>query len=260
MNTDLTGRNALVCGASRGIGAAIAQSLASLGANVTGIARSRAVLSDVIDTLPSQAGQSHTPLELDLTNDDALTVCAHALANKPIHILINNGGGPPPGPIHNTPIGDFERALRQHLFTNQMLASALVGGMERDGYGRIVNIISTSVKEPIAGLGVSNTVRAAVANWAKTLAGELAPRGITVNNVLPGYTRTERLDEIFAVRAEQTGQTPDEARRRAVAQVPMARLGEPGEIANAVAFLASPAASYITGTNLVVDGGRTNCL
>ena len=260
MNIDLTGRNALVCGASRGIGAAIAQALAQLGASVTGVARTHAVLSGVIDALPRREGQSHAALELDLSNDDALQVSAHALADKPIHILVNNSGGPAPGPIRRADSTEFDRAMRQHLITNHLLATTLAEGMTREGYGRVVNIISTSVKEPIAGLGVSNTVRAAVASWAKTLAAELAPSGITVNNVLPGFTRTERLDEIFAHRAEKQGITPDEARRRALATVPMGRLAEPAEIADAVAFLASPAAAYITGTNLVVDGGRTHSL
>lgn len=260
MNIDLTGRQALVCGASRGIGAAIAHALATLGASVTGVARTHSVLRNVIDALPSQDGQTHTALELDLTNDDALQVTAHALADKPVHILINNSGGPPPGPIREADPAAFERAMRQHLITNHLLATTLAAGMTRDGYGRVVNIISTSVKEPIGGLGVSNTVRAAVASWAKTLATELAPSGITVNNVLPGFTRTERLDEIFAARAEKQGITADEARRRALSTVPMGRLAEPSEIASAVAFLASPAAAYITGTNVVVDGGRTNSL
>lgn len=260
MNTDLTGRNALVCGASRGIGAAVAKTLAGLGASVTGVARNHAVLSSVIDGLPARDGQIHQALELDLTNDDALSVAAHTLQDKPIHVLINNSGGPPPGPIRDAAFSDFERAMRQHLLTNHLLATTLAGGMQKAGYGRIINIISTSVKEPIRGLGVSNTVRAAVANWAKTLATELGPTGITINNVLPGYTRTERLEEIFSVRAAKAGITAEEARLRAIAEVPMGRLADPAEIANAVAFLASPAAAYITGSNIVVDGGRTNSL
>lgn len=260
MKLDLTGKNALVCGASRGIGAAVARALAAHGASVTGIARSHARLAGVIDALPSGSGQTHRALELDVTNEDALSVSAHTLADKPIHILINNSGGPPPGPIAGAQRRQFEAALRQHLLANHLLATTLADGMAQAGYGRIVNIISTSVKEPIAGLGVSNAVRAAVGSWAKTLATELAGRGITVNNVLPGFTRTERLDEIFQNRARTQGVGVDEVAAAALAEVPMGRFAQPEEIADAVAFLASPNAAYITGTNLVVDGGRTRSL
>nr|MBA2237952.1 SDR family oxidoreductase [Lysobacter sp.] len=175
-------------------------------------------------------------------------------------VLVNNSGGPPPGPVHGADIADFEAAIRQHLFANHVLAEAVIPGMERDAYGRIVNVISTSVKEPIAGLGVSNSTRGAVANWAKTLAAELAPRGITVNNVLPGSTQTPRIEQIIQTTAAKSGRSAEEVQAGMVAAIPMGRFARPEETAAAIAFLCSPAASYITGINLPVDGGRTRSL
>lgn len=260
MKLDLNGKNALVCGASRGIGAAVAHALASHGASVVGVARSPGPLRAIIDALPADHGQSHRALALDMTDEGALRSKADELASAPIHILVNNSGGPPPGPVSGALRNQFEAALAQHLFANHLLATTLAEGMTAAGYGRIVNIISTSVKEPIGGLGVSNTVRAAVASWAKTLATELAPASITVNNVLPGYTRTERLDEIFQNRSDALGIAVAEVEAKALREVPMGRFAQPAEIANVVAFLASPDAAYVTGTNVVVDGGRTRSL
>ncbi len=180
--------------------------------------------------------------------------------NDPVHILVNNTGGPPPGTVIEARPEEFTTAFAQHLICNQILVQAVVPGMQAAGYGRIINIISTSVKQPIAGLGVSNTIRGAVASWAKTLASELAPFGITVNNVLPGMTRTQRLDSLIASKAEKTGKTIEQITQEMIREIPAGRIGMPHEFAAAVAFLASPAASYITGINLPVDGGRTLCL
>ena len=177
-----------------------------------------------------------------------------------MHILVNNSGGPPPGTVRGASEDAFLAAYRAHLLANQALAEAVVPGMLHDGYGRIVNIISTSVKEPIAGIGVSNVTRGAVASWAKTLARELAPHGITVNNVLPGSTHTPRIEQIIAARSKKTGGSTDAVTAEMEAEVPMGRFADPSEVAAAVAFLASPAASYITGINVPVDGGRTRSL
>ena len=260
MNLDLTAHNALVCGASRGIGAAAAHALAALGANVVAVARGHAQLQATVSELPRSDGQQHRALELDLTNDDAVAVAVDELARLPVHILVNTSGGPPPGPVTAASKVDFENALHQHLLANHALVSGLAAGMQKAGYGRVINIISTSVKEPIAGLGVSNAVRAAVASWAKTLAGELGRSGITVNNVLPGFTETERLAEIFGNRSRATGVPLAQIEEAARREVPLGRFAEPAEIGNVVAFLASPAAAYINGTNVVVDGGRTRSL
>lgn len=262
MDLNLTGKHALVCGASQGIGLATARALASLGADVTLLARRAELLQALAQDLPrARPAQEHGWIALDAADTDTLKAQVEALAaGKPVHILVNNSGGPAPGPVHGTGIAAFEAAYRQHLIANHVLAEAVIPGMQRDGYGRIVNVISTSVKEPISGLGVSNTTRWAVASWAKTLAGELARHGITVNNVLPGSTQTPRIEQIIAATAAKTGRSRDDVNADMVAAIPMGRFALPHETASAIAFLCSPAAAYITGINLPVDGGRTRSL
>jgi 3-oxoacyl-[acyl-carrier protein] reductase len=262
MDLNLTGRHALVCGASQGIGLAAARTLAELGADVTLLARREAVLRDLADALPrTHEAQAHGWIAADTADLDRLRNHVDALAaGKPVHILVNNSGGPPPGAVRGAEIASFEAAYRQHLLANHVLAEAVLPGMERDGYGRIVNVISTSVKEPLAGLGVSNTTRWAVASWAKTLAMEVARKGITVNNVLPGSTQTPRIDQIIETRMAKSGRGRDEIYTEMAGEIPMGRFAQPEETAAAIAFLCSPAASYITGINLPVDGGRTRSL
>jgi 3-oxoacyl-[acyl-carrier protein] reductase len=262
MNIDLSGKHALVCGASEGIGKAAAWALAELGASVIVLARRESVLTELVAALPrAQANQSHAFLVADVSNRVALkaTLAAH-IASGPVHILVNNTAGPPGGPAHAATPENYLAVFEQHLLANQILLQAVLPGMKAAGWGRIVNVISTSVKEPIANLGVSNTIRGAVASWAKTLASELGPFGITVNNVLPGYTRTQRLEQILKERASVTGKPEAEIAQGMLATVPAGRFAEAGEIAAAIAFLASPAAGYINGVNLPVDGGRTRSL
>ena len=261
MKLDLSGRHALVCGGSDGIGRAAAIELAQLGAEVTLLARREEALRDAVAALPAHDTQRHGYLVADASQAQALGDAVTALAtDRPVHVLINNSGGPAPGPVHGTDVAAFEAAYRQHLIANHVLAEAVIPGMQSDGYGRIVNVISTSVKEPIKGLGVSNTTRWAVASWAKTLATELAPHGITVNNVLPGSTETPRIEQIIDTRANKTGRSRDEIHAEMVAEIPMGRFARPEETAAAIAFLCSPAASYVSGINLPVDGGRTRSL
>lgn len=262
MNVNLNGKNALVCGSSRGIGKACAIELARLGANVTLVARSADVLISVRDELEVVAkGQKHDYIVADTADTPALQTKIKALlSSKTIHILINNSGGPPSGSLLSSAPEDFLKAYQQHLITNHILAGLVVPGMKKSGYGRIINIISTSVKIPLKGLGVSNTTRGAVASWAKTLSNELASFGITVNNVLPGATATDRLDEIISNKADKQLVDREKVTEEMKAEIPMGRFGNPEEIASAVAFLASPAASYITGVSLPVDGGRTGSL
>lgn len=262
MQLDLKGRHALVCGASQGIGRASAIELAELGADVTLLARAGDVLSALADSLPRTSdSQRHRWHTVDMQDTAALqAVAAEIVAAAPAHILINNTGGPTGGPLQNAQLDEFEGAFRQQLLAGQVLLQAVLPGMRASGYGRLVNVISTSVKEPIAGLGVSNTVRAAVAAWAKTLAGELAADGITVNSVLPGYTRTQRLDSLLAAQAKSSGRSEHDIAESLRATVPARRFGEASEVASVIAFLCTPAAAYVNGVSIAVDGGRTRSL
>lgn len=257
MDLNLSGRHALVCGASEGIGRAAALELALLGCDVTVLARRASVLEEVVAALPRDNGQEHGFIAADVSQHDTLRAQVQALvASKPVHILINNTGGPPGGPAHTAQADAFVDAFNKHLLANQTLVQTVLPGMQADAWGRIVNVISTSVKEPIVGLGVSNTIRGAVASWAKTLSRELAPQGITVNNVLPGYTETGRIEQIIQTRSEKSGQSRDAVVEAMRNNVPVGRFAQPAEIAAAIAFLCSPAAAYINGVSLAVDGGR----
>jgi 3-oxoacyl-[acyl-carrier protein] reductase len=261
MNLDLNNKNALVCGSTQGIGKAIAVELALLGANVTLVARDESKLKNVSAGLDSSKGQKHSYVVADFTKPDELKNKIEEYANKnSVHILINNTGGPPGGPALEAKTEEFTQAFSNHLICNHILVQAVVGGMKKGQYGRIINIISTSVKQPIKGLGVSNTIRAAVASWSKTLAGELGPFGITVNNILPGGTNTERLNTLIEARAKKAGVSLKEEAQEWLKEIPLGRFADALEIAAAAAFLASPAASYINGINLPVDGGRTGSL
>lgn len=262
MNLDLSGRRAIVCGSTRGIGRAAAIELASLGAAVTLMARDRAALDRVLADLPRPSDQQHSVLVADLSSSDSTheSIASFVSTGDEAHILINNTGGPPPGQAIDAEPQAFLAAFTAHLVASQVLVRALAPGMKSAGYGRVINVISTSVRQPIPGLGVSNTVRGAVASWAKTLSMELAHFGVTVNNVLPGFTETERLGALIQNKAKASGRPAeaiaDEMRRT----VPAGRFAKPEEIAFAIAFLASPAASYINGVSLAVDGGRTSTI
>lgn len=262
MDLNLAGKRALVCGASRGIGKACAMELAASGASVLLLARSLEQLQDVRDRLPNSGGQSHDVIAVDSTDDAALMTSVGNCVEKsgPIHILVNNTAGPAAGKLVESSVDSLLQAFSAHILMAQRLIAILRPGMVQASYGRVINIVSTSVKQPIEGLGVSNTIRGAMASWSKTLATELASQSITVNNVLPGATETERLAQIVSNQASAKGLADSEVRARMLAEIPMGRFAQPSEIANAVAFLASPAAGYITGTSILVDGGRTKAL
>lgn len=260
MDIDLSGKRAIVCGSTQGIGKAVALEMASLGASVTLVARNEESLHRVKSELSVSTGQVHATIAVDFTSPGLVKEKVGRFVGEsgPVHILVNNTGGPKAGPALGAGVEEFEAAFSQQLLCSHLLSQLVVPGMKTAGYGRIVNIISTSVKQPIPGLGVSNTVRSAVASWAKTLAGEVAPFGITVNNVLPGMTKTGRLDYVIRSRSERTGRSVEDITNEMIAEIPAGRYAEPRELAAVVAFLCSPAASYVNGVSLPVDGGRTS--
>ena len=260
MNLNLNNKYALVCGSTAGIGKATALALAEEGAIVTLIARNEAKLKATLAELPQH--RPHDYIVADFSNPTELKAKVEAYVAKQhgFHILVNNTGGPKGGPVFAAELSEFETAFTQHLKCNHVLAQAVVPFMKSEGFGRIINVISTSVKQPLDGLGVSNTIRGAVANWSKTLANELGQFGITVNNVLPGATGTERLTEIIKNKSAKTGTTEDDAANAMKNAVPAKRFAKPEELADAITFLASERAAYINGINLPVDGGRTKSL
>lgn len=258
LSQSLAQRHALVCGASSGLGRETALALAAQGATLSLFARSADKLTELAEQCSELGAPSALPLPVDLEDPDALKEAVEeVLGSGNVHILINNSGGPPGGPLLDASPEDFLAPLRRHLFAAHYLVQRLVPGMSEDGYGRILNIISTSVKEPIAGLGVSNTVRGAVAAWAKTLSKELPPE-VTINNLLPGFTATDRLDSLRETVAGRQGIAPEEVVKNWLSTVPAGRLGDPQELAALAAFLASPAGGFVRGQSIAVDGGRLN--
>ncbi|MEM1405893.1 MAG: SDR family oxidoreductase [Bacteroidota bacterium] len=260
MDLDLTGKHAFVCGSTQGIGKASAVQLATLGAKITLVARSEDRLKEVLKQLPNAQNHDYIQADFDSPKELKEKMQAYISENAGAHILINNTGGPPGGKAIDADLEEFRIAFNRHLICNQIMAQTLVPLMKSSGYGRIINIISTSVKSPLDGLGVSNTIRGGVANWAKTLANELGEYGITVNNVLPGATATVRLESIIKSKAEKLGTSIEQVSQAMMKEIPAARFANANEIADAVAFLASPSAGYINGINLPVDGGRLSCL
>ena len=259
MQLNLNGKNALVCGSSQGIGKAIALELATLGATVTLFARDIRKLEGVLAELDRSSGQKHELLIADFNQPENVKEVIDAFAREQprVHILVNNSGGPPPGRVIDATVEAFQVAFARHILSNQHIVKALVPGMKEENYGRIINIVSTSVKVPIPGLGVSNTIRGAVASWAKTLSAELAPYGITVNNILPGYTNTSRLKDLIENMAKERNVPVKEIEQSFIKDIPAGRFADPHETAALAVFLASPLAGYITGTSIRVDGGST---
>lgn len=261
MDLSLLNKTAVICGSSQGIGFAAAVELAALGANCILLARNETSLQKAIQTLPTENGQKHHYLLADFNDNDAVLKAINTVvANQSVQVLVNNTGGPKAGPIETAGIGEFSQAFQQHLINNQNLVNAVLPGMREANYGRIINIISTSIKTPLAGLGVSNTIRAAVAAWAKTLANEIGEFNITVNNVLPGLTETSRLTSLVSGTAEKQNRSEEEVVANLKGTIPLKRFGKASEIANVIAFLASPAAAYVHGVSIPVDGGRTPSL
>jgi 3-oxoacyl-[acyl-carrier protein] reductase len=262
MIIDLANKSAVVCGSTQGIGKAIALQFAESGANIILVARNEEKLRMVLRELNTNKKQNHSFIVADFSEPEVLRKKIHNFVseNPPVQILVNNTGGPNTGEAYTADANEYIDAFKKHLVCNQIMVQAVGEGMKKEKYGRIINIISTSVRQPIPNLGVSNTTRAAVASWAKTLSRELAPFGITVNNLLPGATKTERLNSIFKARSAGTGKSIEEIEKEWLSDIPAGRFGEPEELAYAAAFLASPLAGYINGVSLQVDGGRISCL
>jgi 3-oxoacyl-[acyl-carrier protein] reductase len=262
MNLDLTGKRALISGSTQGIGKATAEEMVKMGAKVTLVARNESKLKEVVAELNAINNNNHDYIVADFSDYKQLKNNLNDYISKgnSFNILVNNTGGPKGGPINEAEIDEFINTFNMHLVCNHVLMQAVKPGMIESGYGRIINVISTSVKQPLDGLGVSNTIRGAVANWSKTLANELGKHNITVNNVLPGATNTIRLSSIVENKANKIGKSPEEVLNTMANASPMQRIAEPTEVANAISFLASPAASYINGINVPVDGGRTKSL
>lgn len=261
MNLSLEGKNAVVCGSTQGIGLAIAQELALLGASCTLIARNETALKSAQQQLDTSLHQQHTYMVADFSKpDEVKKAIEQHVAVHPVHILINNSGGPAAGPVIDATEEAFLNTFNQHLICNHILTKAVVPSMKKEGYGRIVNIISTSVKIPLKNLGVSNTIRGAVASWAKSMANELGQFNITVNNVLPGFTATQRLSTLIDNIAKRGNTVVNIVEENMKEEVPMKRFADASEIAAVAAFLASPAASYVNGTSIPVDGGRTGSI
>jgi 3-oxoacyl-[acyl-carrier protein] reductase len=261
MDLSLHGKTAVVCGSSQGLGLAIAQELALLGASCILFARNKEKLHAAVNNLQQNSGQKHSFKTLDFfNNDEVRNVINEVLKDRTVHILVNNSGGPPGGIVSEAKEEEFIKAFNQHLINNHILATAVIPGMKKDGYGRIINVISTSVKIPLPYLGVSGTIRAAVASWAKLLSHDLGQFNITVNNILPGYTETERLDSLIDSTAKKKNITKEKAAQQMASDIPMKRFGKPSEFAAVAAFLASPAASYVNGASIPVDGGRTGAI
>ena len=259
MNLSLKHKHAFVCGSTDGIGKASALLMAEYGCEITLIARNQEKLDSTLSELAQNDDQNHSTVCADFDDPGMLKEKVNSQIStlgKPVDILVNNSGGPHGGVLIEAEEDEFRIAFERLLICNHIMAKAVVPGMKGQGSGRIINIISTSVRQVIPGLGVSNTIRGSVAQWGKTLAIELGEYGICVNNILPGYTATARLQDLADSKAETMGVTPDQIRDDWAKNTSLKRLGTPDEIASSVAFLASDAAGYVSGHNLSVDGGR----
>jgi len=246
----LGGQTALVCGASKGIGRACALMLARAGARVVACARSQADLDSLVAEMH---GDGHEAVVLDLEDIEAVRQAMSSMGD--VQIVVNNSGGPPGGALLENTLEDFEGPFRRHLHAAHTIVQMLSPGMKKAGSGRIVNIISTSVREPIDNIGLSNTLRGAMASWSKSLSRELDPC-ITINNILPGFTDTDRLDSLASSISERTGSPVEDITEGWLSGVPIQRLVDPLETAVAVTFLCLPSSGAIRGVSLAIDGGR----
>ncbi|MEW6265860.1 MAG: SDR family oxidoreductase [Thermodesulfobacteriota bacterium] len=257
MDLGLTGRIALVCGGSKGLGRAAATALAKEGAKVIIAARGQEALNQAAADITNLTGAEVTPVSADLSDPEQARLLARSALSAwgRVDVLINNAGGPPAGLFLDFSDQDWEAAIRLNFLSAVVLTRELVPGMKERRWGRVINFTSIAVKQPIDGLILSNAVRAAVHGWAKSLSNELAAFGVTVNNVLPGYTLTERVRNLSLTLGRQRGVSPEKIIEEYEAQIPMNRLGRPEDFGHLAAFLASDLAGYITGASIPIDGG-----
>jgi len=257
MDLGLRGKTALVAAASRGLGRAIAEALAAEGASLVICARGADALEQARDAIAQRTGVEVDAVAADVATDEGIARVWQLARDRlgQVDILVTNAGGPPSGPFESHDWGVWQEAVELTLRSAVELTRLVLPGMKERRWGRILNVTSIAVKQPVDGLMLSNSIRAAVTGFARTLANEVARYGVTVNSMLPGYTRTERVEQLNAATAAREGITIDDVARRIEAQIPMRRLGEPQEFAALAAFLASEQASYITGQSIAVDGG-----
>jgi 3-oxoacyl-[acyl-carrier protein] reductase len=258
MKLNLENKTAYVGGSSKGLGLASAKALSTLGATVILVGRSEDTLRQALSTLDTSKGQQHRYLMVDYSQPVEVKTAVQKLVSEgtTVHILVNNTGGPHPGPAIDMSPEDYASAFQTQMVNFQALVQAFVPGMKAAKYGRIINLTSTSTREPLTAMGLSNTIRAAVANWGKSLATELGPFGITVNNILPGMHRTDRSESLIASRVKATGNTEEQVEAAMLADIPAGRFGEPEDFGEVLAFLCTPSAGYINGIDLPVDGGK----
>lgn len=263
MDLGLSGKRALICGGSSGLGRAVATTLVAEGAHVALLSRDAGKLQAVADELNAMGPGRAVIAPADLADHASLLIAvdvAEAALGGPIEILLNNTGGPPPSAVSGLEPDLWRAQFEAMVLSIFRLTDRVLPGMKAMGWGRILNVASITVVEPVASLGVSNTLRASVAAWAKTLAGEVAPHGITVNTLLPGRIDTPRIERLDAARAAAHGITPDQARAEATAGIPVGRLGTPEEFGAVAAFMASPQAAYVTGSLIRLDGGAVRAI
>lgn len=256
MQISLEGKHALVGGSSKGIGRAIACQLAESGAKVTAVARSEGLLKDLVRELEDRTGRAHSCLVADYTDLKAYKALISAyLTKQPIDILVNNTQGPPAGTSLEKTVDDYQHAFDLLFQTAVFTTLQALPHMQQQGWGRVINVASVSVREPLNYLALSNSIRAGLVSWAKTLAGDAGPYGITVNSILTGYFNTDRLKQLNDKKAETMGISPEEVSAKLIEQVPVKRLGKPAEYGYLAAFLASDQAAYLNGATIPLDGG-----
>jgi 3-oxoacyl-[acyl-carrier protein] reductase len=264
MEISLLNKRAFVGGSSQGIGFSIAERMAACGATVTLTSRNEAKLKVALAQLPTPKGQKHDYCVIDFGDLEALKVVladyqAQTVEN-PVAILVLNSGGPPPATAYQATPAQYQTYFNESVMANQMLVQTFVPAMQQRQFGRILTILSLVVKQPKLDLGISNTVRAGIANWAKALSMELGNSGITVNNLLPGFIQTKRLEQLMGVRAQKANVSTEKVIAQLATSIPAARIGAPEDLGNMAAFLASDLASYINGVNIPIDGGFLSTL